>query len=249
MKLTERNVAVVGATSAIAVEVLRLLADARCSMVLGARNSAKLDALAADLRIRGAPTVEPFLFDTNEFSRHDEFLAFAMNALGSIDIVFIAHGTLLVRADRGHDPDQIVQNFSTNATSTISLVTRAAEIMVAQRAGLIVVLSSVAGDRGRGSNYVYGAAKSAVSTFLQGLRAKLHGSNVRVLTVKPGFVDTPMTDHMTKSILFASPRRVARPIVRAMQTGRRVIYVPWFWRWIMLIVRLVPEPLFNRLKV
>jgi short-subunit dehydrogenase len=172
-----------------------------------------------------------------------------MNALGSIDIVFIAHGTLLVRADRGHDPDQIVQNFSTNATSTISLVTRAAEIMVAQRAGLIVVLSSVAGDRGRGSNYVYGAAKSAVSTFLQGLRAKLHGSNVRVLTVKPGFVDTPMTDHMTKSILFASPRRVARPIVRAMQTGRRVIYVPWFWRWIMLIVRLVPEPLFNRLKV
>lgn len=131
----------------------------------------------------------------------------------------------------------------------VSLLTLLANRLEAQKSGTIAVISSVAGDRGRSSNYVYGTAKGAVSLFLQGLRGRLHPSGVRVLTIKPGFVDTPMTADVKKNALFASPEGIAKGIVSAIDRGREVVYLPSFWRGIMLMIRAVPEPLFKRLKL
>ena len=119
-----------------------------------------------------------------------------------------------------------------------------------QRHRADAVISSVAGERGRQSNYVYGAAKAALSTFLGGLRQRLAKANVNVLTIKPGFVDTPMTAAITpKGALWAQPDRVAAGIVKAIDSGRSVVFLPWFWRWIMLVIRLIPEPVFKRIKL
>jgi len=249
VKLSSRNVVIVGATSGIAIEVSRLLAEQGCGMVLGARDPAKLEPVVADLRVRGATPLEAFVFDANDFSKHAELFDFTRQALGSVDVLFVAHGTLPQQSDLDRDPEGLAHVVSTNATSVMSLVTRAAAIMEDQGAGLIAVVSSVAGDRGRPSNYAYGATKSAISTFLAGLRARVARSGVVVVTIKPGFVDTPLVAHLKKNFLFASTKRVAKPIVRAMERGRPVVYVPWFWRWVMVIVRLIPEPLFRRLKL
>jgi short-subunit dehydrogenase len=131
----------------------------------------------------------------------------------------------------------------------MTLSTVLAEYFAAQRRGVIAVISSVAGDRGRQSNYVYGAAKAAVTAFASGLRQKLFPRGVRVLTIKPGFVDTPMTAAFPKGILWASPQRVARDIVRAMDGGRAVLYTPWFWRPIMAVINSIPEAIFCRLRL
>ena len=139
--------------------------------------------------------------------------------------------------------------FATNGISTIALMTALAPRMEAQRHGALAVISSVAGDRGRQSNYLYGAAKAAVSTFASGLRQRLAKVGVNVLTIKPGFVDTPMTRNFRKGVLWAKPEAIARGIVRAADRGRSVVYLPGFWLPIMLIIRHIPEFIFKRIKL
>jgi short-subunit dehydrogenase len=146
--------------------------------------------------------------------------------------------------------DIMRREFDINALSTLALLTALANRMEARRSGTLAVISSVAGDRGRQSNYVYGAAKAAVSTFLGGLRQRLAKSGVTVLTIKPGFVDTPMTASIAnKGALWAQPDRVAAGIVQAIDRRRNIVYLPWFWRWIMLVIRHIPEPIFTRVKL
>ena len=142
-----------------------------------------------------------------------------------------------------------VDSFDINARSVIALLTGLANRFEQQGQGAIGVLSSPAGDRGRASNYVYGAAKAAVTVFASGQRNRLYAKGVRVLTLEPGFVDTPMTASFRKGPLWARPERVAEDIERALQRGFGVVYTPWFWRWIMAIIRLVPERIFVRLKL
>ena len=142
------------------------------------------------------------------------------------------------------------REFDINAISTMALLTLLANRFKAQGHGTLAVISSVAGDRGRQSNYVYGSAKAAVSTFLGGLRQRLARANVQVLTIKPGFVDTPMTAGIAnKGALWAQPDRIAAGIVRAIDRGRSVVYLPWFWELIMLVIKHIPEPIFKRLKL
>ncbi|MCG8081658.1 MAG: SDR family NAD(P)-dependent oxidoreductase, partial [Candidatus Thiodiazotropha taylori] len=141
------------------------------------------------------------------------------------------------------------KEFEVNALTTISLLTNLANYFEAQQRGSIVVISSVAGDRGRQSNYVYGAAKGAVTIFLQGLRNRLTKSGVNVLTVKPGFVDTPMTADFPKGALWASSEKVAQDINKAIDAQKSVAYVPWFWRYIMLIIKSIPEMVFKKLSL
>ena len=139
--------------------------------------------------------------------------------------------------------------FSTNATSVIAVTTAIAERMRAAGSGTIAVISSVAGDRGRASNYVYGAAKAAVSTFCEGMTARLQARGIHVLTIKPGFVSTPMTENMKlPRILTATPDRVARDIVKAVEHRAHVLYTPWFWRPIMWVVRMVPGFVLRRMS-
>jgi short-subunit dehydrogenase len=240
---------IIGATSAIAEATARLLAARGGSLYLVGRNAARLEAIAADLRVRGAASVGAEAVDLNTFALHEPMIERAFAALGGFDSVLIAHGTLSEQKACEGSVAQTLAEISTNALSVVSLLTVLANRLEAERHGTIVVISSVAGDRGRASNYVYGSAKALVTAFCSGLRQRLSRVGVRVITIKPGFVDTPMTRDFRKGLLWAKPVAVARGIVRAMDRGQGVVYLPAFWRPIMLVVRLIPERVFTRMRM
>ena len=250
---------VIGATSAIAHAAARRFAADDAEVFLAARDAAKLQAVADDLDARGATVAGTAPFDAADPSGHALLLNAAQQALGRLDFVLVAYGTLPDQKEMARDPQAAAEAFSLNATSVIQLLTHLANRMEAQpdlgtkqpggRRGTIAVISSVAGDRGRPSNYVYGAAKGAVSLFLGGLRGRLHPAGVGVVTIKPGFVDTPMTADVPKNPLFADPADVGQRIYKAMVKGEDVVYVPGFWRAVMAGIRAVPERAFKRLKL
>lgn len=243
------RVLILGATSAIAHEVSRLYASGGAALALAARDPVKLAANAADLRARGASRVVEIAFDAADFDRHGPAVAEAWTALGGLDVALVAYGTLPDQERAAADADAAVEAFTLNATSVVSVLTHLAARFEAQGSGTIGVVSSVAGDRGRPSNYVYGAAKGAVSLFAQGLRARLSNRGVRVVTIKPGFVDTPMTADVDKNPLFASSEAVGRRIHRALGGSANVVYAPGFWRPVMLAVRAIPERVFKRMNI
>jgi short-subunit dehydrogenase len=243
------RVLIVGATSAIAVETARLYARGGARLALAARDAQKLAATAADLCARGAAEVVEIAFDAADIAAHQPMVDAATDALGGLDAALVAFGMLPDAATVHADPDLAVEAFRLNATCVISVLARLVDVFERQRAGTLAVISSVAGDRGRPSNYVYGAAKGAVSLFAQGLRGRLAPLGVRVVTVKPGFVDTPMTAHLPKNPLFASPARVGARIHAAMTRGADVVYTPGFWRPVMAGIRAIPERAFKRMKL
>lgn len=243
------KLAVFGATSAIAQATARHFAADGARFFLVGRNEEKLRHVADDLTVRGARLAETRTADLTQLNRHDELVRAADAALGGLDAALIAHGSLSDQKACERDVECLLREFATNALSFLSLLTLLANYFEARRAGTLAAITSVAGDRGRESNYVYGAAKAAVSTFLGGLRLRLRKAGVQVVTIKPGFVDTPMTAAYPKNLLFASADRVGRGIYRAMRRGRGVVYLPWFWRPLMRVIRELPEPLFRRLPL
>jgi decaprenylphospho-beta-D-erythro-pentofuranosid-2-ulose 2-reductase len=243
-----QRILIVGATSAIAEAAAREFATRGDALFLAARNALLLRTIADDLKLRGATNVGSSVIDVHELEALPGLVVAASEHLGGLDQALIAHGTL---SDQGACEDFIEvlrDEFTVNALSVMVLSLSLARLFAAQGRGVIAVISSVAGDRGRQSNYAYGAAKASVSAFLSGLGQKLHARGVRVVVVKPGFVDTPMTAAFKKGKLWAKPARVARDIRHAMDRGTPVLYTPWFWRVIMLIVRSIPERLFRRLR-
>jgi len=244
-----RKILIIGATSAIAQETAKLFAQQHHALFLVGRDVDKLEAITADLKVRGAHQVAYYTLDLNEFQQHQPMLEQAYKSLEGLDTVLIAYGTLDDQKACEQDFAKAEQALRTNFLSVVSLLTPIANRLEKQHYGCIAVISSVAGDRGRQSNYVYAAAKGGLSLFLQGLRNRLHSANVCVLTIKPGFVDTPMTANFKKGALWAQPETVARGIYRAIKLRRNVIYLPWFWRLIMMVIRLIPEPLFKRMKL
>jgi short-subunit dehydrogenase len=240
---------IVGATSAIAHETAKHFASDSAEFFLVGRNAEKLTAVQHDLDVRGAARAVLYTLDLNELTQHEAMIAAAYEALGGLDAVLIAHGTLPDQKQVQASAEATLQEFTTNATSVISLLTLLAERFEQQRHGCLAVISSVAGDRGRSSNYVYGSAKGAVSLFTGGLRARLSKAGVAVVTIKPGFVDTPMTAHLKKNPLYAKPETVGKRIYTAMLKGEAIVYVPWFWRCIMLVIRCIPEPIFKKLSL
>jgi decaprenylphospho-beta-D-erythro-pentofuranosid-2-ulose 2-reductase len=233
------RVAIIGATSAIAVEVAKLYAAEGATLFLAARNEAKVLAVASDLRVRGAAGVETFVADLSDRSRD----AALVTAAGVPDVVLIAHGSLPDQQAIDTDPLAQTAAFDLNATSVIALAAHFANLLQKAKGGTLAVIGSVAGDRGRRSNYIYGAAKAAVHAYCEGLRGRLAESNVALVLVKPGWVDTPMTAGFKKNALFASAARVARGIHTAIRRRSGTVYVPGFWRWISLVVRLLPAKL------
>jgi short-subunit dehydrogenase len=243
-----RKTLIIGAASSIAQALEELLAGAGDEMFLVARNRERLQALRDDLSLRHGVPIHLGVLDVRELDRQEAIVDEAFGKLGAIDLIIIAHGHLPDQSACERSPDLALDTFSVNALSVIALLTRLSQRLEAQGHGTVAVITSVAGDRGRRSNYVYGSAKGAVSLFLQGLRSRLHPSGIRVVTVKPGLVDTPMTAKFEKGFLWASPPRVAKGLMRALRGSRDVVYVPWYWRWIMLVVRIIPERLFKRLS-
>lgn len=244
-----QNILIIGATSAIATATARLYARRGARLYLLARNGERLAALTSDLEIRGARAVTGAEFDATNTGSHRELLETAYTALGRVDLVLVAHGTLPEQRACEQDVALALREFEVNASGTLSLLGHLARLMAEQGSGCIAVISSVAGERGRQSNYLYGSAKAAVSTYLQGLRNRLHSSGVQVLDIRPGFVDTPMTAAFPKGPLWAQPSAVAGRIAGAVDKRRNLVYAPFFWRYIMLLVRLIPEPLFKRMKL
>lgn len=247
-----KRVVLFGATSAIAEQTARRLVAEGSSLYCVGRNQEKLAAILDDLRVRAndSQCIEGCVADLTDSTLHGHLIATAECVLGGMDAVLVAHGTLSDQQSCQADVAMLRQEFETNALSVISLLTLLANHFEQQQSGVIAVISSVAGDRGRQSNYVYGAAKGMVSLFLQGLRNRLAKANVDVVTIKPGFVDTPMTaGYDKKGPLWAKPDQVANGIIKAMRSGRGVVYLPFFWWGIMLIIRHIPEFIFKRMSL
>ena len=244
-----RKILIIGATSAIAEATARILATRGDALYLVARNQARLAAIASDLSVRGSPRVSSEVLDANDVAGHEAMLARAEAFLGGYDTVLVAHGTLSDQKACEASVELTLQEINTNGLSVIALLTRVANRLSQQRAGTIAVISSVAGDRGRGSNYVYGSAKALVTAFLSGLRQRLAKVGVSVVTIKPGFVDTPMTAAFPKGPLWARPAAVAQGIVKAIDRRSNTVYLPGFWWPIMLIIKAIPERLFLRLSL
>lgn len=245
-----KRVLIIGATSAIATACARLWAEQGAEFFLVARNSEKLEQTAADLQARGAKAVTRYQMDATDLAAHPAMLDGCLNSLHQIDIALIAHGTLPDQKICERDVGVAMQELANNSTSVIALLTRLANQLETQRCGTLAIISSVAGDRGRPSNYVYGTAKAAVSTFCEGLRARLYKAGVNVITIKPGFVDTPMTQGLSlPAALLAKPEQVARLIYAGIERKAATLYAPSFWALIMLIIRSIPQPIFKRLNL
>lgn len=242
------NILIFGATSAIAEAVAAHYAIAENRLYLIARNSEKLAALRQRLKDTGAGEVGTAEADLAKLEDHPGLIEAAFNWLQTVDLVLIAHGTLPGQARCEQDVEAALEALIVNGLSPISLLTELAPRMSEQGHGTLAAITSVAGDRGRPSNYVYGSAKAMVSALLQGLRGKLHGTGVHVIDIRPGLVDSPMTAHLPKGPLFAKPDRVAEGIVKAVTRKRHTVYVPGWWRIIMAIVRWLPDTIFKRLN-
>lgn len=247
-----RNIVVFGATSAIAQEALRVFVQRGASVYCVGRNPDKLSAVISDLRVRAdaGQKVDGQSADLLDTAAHPALFAAARDTLGDIDAVLVAHGTLPDQAQCEASVERTLAAIAENGTSVISLLTVAANEFAACGRGVIAAISSVAGDRGRQSNYVYGASKGLVTTFMQGLRNRLATKGVQVVTIKPGFIDTPMTAAFPKSgMLWTTAQRAGRAVADAMEKGRDVVYVPGYWFWIMTILRHVPERIFKKLRL
>ncbi|HXE06551.1 MAG TPA: SDR family oxidoreductase [Acidobacteriaceae bacterium] len=242
-----KKILVLGATSGIAEATCRIWAAQGAQLFLVARNQAKLDAVAADLKTRGASYVGTAVADLDDTDKHADLLAHAVNSLTGMDVALLAHGILGDQSLAERDFEQAAQILHTNFVAPVSLLTWLANFCVQRRAGVLAAISSVAGDRGRKSNYLYGSSKAGLSAFLAGLRNRVDREGVTVLTIKPGPVATPMTAHM--NIKKADVNAVAKAIVSAIDRRADVLYVPFLFRPIMFVVRCIPERIFKKLNL
>lgn len=218
---------------------------------MAARNAEGLRLLAEDLAVRHRRSCPTIVFDAKDTEQVRRVFGEAtVLSPSGIDGLIVCHG-MTPRDAGAFDGDRLRETFEVNFLSVAALVNAAAVSFAARRGGLIAAISSVAGDRGRQSNFVYGSAKAALSTYLQGLRNRLEPQGVHVLTIKPGFVDTPMIRGMKvpATFLVVKPDRVAADIERAILRRRDVVYTPGMWRWIMAVIGMIPESVFKRLRL
>lgn len=241
-----KKILVLGATSGIAEATCRIWAAEGAQLFLVGRNPDKLAAVAADLQARGAAYVGTAVADLDDTERHAELLAHAVNSLTGMDVAFLAHGILGDQSRAEQDFNHAAQILHTNLTAPVSLLTWLANFCVQRRSGVIAVLSSVAGDRGRKSNYVYGSSKAGLTAFLAGLRNRIDREGVTVMTIKPGPVKTAMTVGMKGHEKFADVNKVAATIVKAIDKKVDTLYVPFQWGPIMWVIRHVPERVFKK---
>ncbi|NQX89549.1 MAG: SDR family NAD(P)-dependent oxidoreductase [Halioglobus sp.] len=243
------RVLVYGATSGICHEVLKRYATEGAGFFLVGRNAQKLAAVADDLVARGGEVLGSSSYDFKDWGQHEPVIAQAVERLGAIDVALVAHGTL---------PEQLETEVSTAATqacmddnfTSVTVVTQAlAQQLALQGQGKLAVISSVAGDRGRKSNYTYGATKAGIDAFLAGLQGRFSGTDIRVVNIKPGMTVSPMTAHMAHGLLWSTAQDIAPGIHNAINRGTPVHYAPGYWRLIMLIIRLLPTAVVAKLPI
>ena len=250
MKGEPETVLVLGAASAIARAIAQELAVRGYDLQLAGRDMEELERIATDIRVRHGVEAKAVFFDALQTDTHEAFVRQCREASGdSLAGAVLCFGALGDQGEAQVDPSEAKRILDTNFTSAVSILSILANLFEEKRSGFLCALSSVAGDRGRQSNYVYGSAKAGLTVFLQGLRNRLFRSGVRVVTIKPGFVDTAMTFGRPGMFLVASPRAAAARIVAAVEKGKDQAYVPGFWRFVMLAIRLLPERIFKRMRL
>lgn len=244
-----KKILIIGATSAVAQAFCRrALKQSPHDFYLVGRNSDHLRNIADDLKVRGAGNVYTDVVDLNHFAEHAQLIQNAKNKLQNFDWVLIAHGVLGDQKQAEHNTSQTLEILNSNYVSQVTLLNLISHVMEQQQSGTIGVLSSVAGDRGRRSNYIYGSAKAGITCFLSGLRVRLFKSNVQVLTIKMGFVDSPMTAQFPKGPLWVKPDFIANELFLLYENNKSgEVYLPFFWRYIMLIIKCLPQLIFKRL--
>ena len=243
-----KAILVIGATSAMAKETCKHFAAEKDRFFLVARDNQKLEVVEKDLCARGAQEVKTFCCDVLDFAQHQKIVNSMLAAYGTIDIVLMAQGILPDAKKSLEDYAIVEETIKVNVLSVISLLIPIAAHMEKARSGKIAVISSVAGDRGRAASCIYATSKGALNVFLEGLWQRLQRSGVSVINIKPGYIDTPMTTHMTKGPLFAKADFAGLEIYKAIIKKKPVAYVPTFWRYIMLLIIHMPRFLFKRMK-
>src|SRR5712692_6749408 len=243
-----QKILILGATSPIARALALKFACDGAILYLASRDANEARRVADDIGVRAGVAALSGTFDASDFAAHDEFIRHAANELGGLDGAVVCFGTLGDEDAAQADPDAAIATLHQNFTGAVSLITLAARHLEQQRSGFIIVIGSVAGERGRACNYVYGSAKGALALFAQGLRARLAKSNVHVMTVKLGTVDTRMTWGREGALLTIPPAKAADLIYAAYRKRAEVVYVPSFWRFIMGAIRLIPESRFKRVS-
>jgi decaprenylphospho-beta-D-erythro-pentofuranosid-2-ulose 2-reductase len=237
-----QSILILGATSSIAKACGEIFASRHCKLFLASRDISELERIAVDLRIRFNIDVDYAFFDITQIDSHAVFFEKLIDKMGVIDGLIMAVGLI----DKLDYQKVIAANF----TGPISFLELYSKYLFVQKKGFIVGLSSVAGDRGRKPNYVYGASKAGLTTYLQGLRNYFYPSEIQILTVKLGLIDTKMVFGGKYPLyLAANPKKTAIKIIRALDKGKESVYIPRVWRIIMLIIRLIPEKIFKRLSM
>jgi short-subunit dehydrogenase len=242
-----RTWVVLGASSSIGRAFARLAAAEGCDIILAGRDMDDLQRTAADVALRANCRADAVRFDAAAMDAHARFVDDCA-ARGPVDL-FLLFGAMPDQEAIDRDFELALQTIGVNYVGAVSVLSRFAPRLEAQGSGRVVVLSSVAGDRGRLKNYVYGSAKGALNLYLQGLRARLSRSNVSVTTVKAGFLDTDMSYGMPGLFLVASPEACAAACLKLSAKGREVVYFPVFWWLIMTIIKSIPERIFKRLNI
>ena len=245
--MSER-VLILGATSAIARATAAAFAARGAALYLASRDADELRRIAADLRLRYGVEVHYGLFDAELTESHEAFFKSVVQDMPTLSGVVLAFG-YLGDQQAARDFNVGAKVIASNFTGAVSILNHCANYFETLQSGFIIGISSVAGDRGRQSNYMYGAAKGALSLYLQGLRNRLFASGVRVITIKPGFVDTAMTFGLPGLFLVATPQSIGERIVAALGKSADIVYLPGFWRYIMLIIKHIPESVFKRMKL
>src|ERR1044071_3313992 len=248
----DEGVVIIGGSSPIARALAYELGKNGRPLIIAGRNENDLNKIAADLHIRSRIDVGVERLDALDFADHDGFVRRCIDRFhGSLGGVVVCYGFKPEQATAERDISVALRAIDVNFSSVVSLLNRFANYFEERKHGYIAAISSVAGDRGRQSNYIYGSAKAGLTAYLQGLRNRLHCAGAHVLTIKPGYVDTPMTYGMFSEHFFlvASPVKVARDIEKALRQKKHVIYSAWFWWGIMKIVKCIPETIFKRLRL
>jgi len=240
-----KNILILGATSDMAQAIARKFAAEGWSLTLAARELELLEPIAGDLKVRANTTVEALRFDAMDFGNHE---AFYESLPTHPDVVVCVFGYMGDQMAARTDFEEVRRTIDVNYTGAVSILNVVADDFEKRGHGVIAGISSVAGDRGRQSNYIYGSAKAGFTAYLSGLRNRLAKKGVHVMTVKPGFCRTKMTENMElPGALTAEPEQVAEAVFKGVQNKRNVVYTLWMWRWIMLIIRHIPEFLFKKM--
>lgn len=245
-----KTILIIGATSSLAKELARDVLDTSpCHFILWARDEQTMDAEAKDLLLHGALSVKTRVFDAENQELIQKEVQALIDLSAVIDYALIAYGQLIPQQQCEESTELLRQQLEVNGVSTVMLLESLASFFTRQKKGTLAVIGSVAGDKGKRSNYAYGSAKAMVEVYTQGLRQRLYSSNVRVLLLKPGMVRTKMTEELEQGFLYSSCSSVAKQLKKALFGKGDVYYLPGFWRWILMVFKLMPEALFKRLKL